>query len=90
MFFRFVAVAPVTFTISTHFPILNNMYKALSQFSRNFSLEIKTKMRDVLAKMRECEEEGKMLDFPYDCGTVDTYHHVYNHQSMTPLKVVVA
>ena len=30
-------------------------------------------MRDDLVKMRECGKKAKMLDFPHDCGMVDTY-----------------
>ena len=35
--------------------------------------EIKQKMRDVFTKMQEWGNEGKMPDFPHDCGMVDTY-----------------
>ena len=41
-----------------------------------FPLEIRPKMRDVLAKMRECGKEVKMRDFPHDCGMVDTYAQI--------------
>ena len=38
-----------------------------------FHLEIQPKIRDVLAKMRECGKDVKMRDFQHDCGMVDTY-----------------
>ena len=38
-----------------------------------FFLEIKPKMRDVLAKMRDCGKQCKLRDFPHVCETVDTY-----------------
>ena len=30
-------------------------------------------MRDVYENMRDCMKQGKMGDFPHNCGTVDTY-----------------
>ena len=41
-------------------------------FPRIYIFEIKPKMRDVFAKMRECGTVDKMLDFPHDCRTVYT------------------
>ena len=42
-------------------------------FSELFLLEIKKKMWDVLTNMPDYGKQGKMWDFPHDCGTVDTY-----------------
>ena len=56
------------------------------QFSPNFVFETQPIMREVLAKMRECGKEGNMLDFPHDCGMVDTYGNT-QHLPVTFLTV---
>ena len=30
-------------------------------------------MLDVHANIRDCVKQGKMRDFPHDCGTIDTF-----------------